>query len=205
MNEATDDSRAPGRRRDPAHTRQKLLEATRTLLLSHGTQLSLEAIASAAGVSKGGLLHHFHGKEELFLALMRAAYENFAHAVATRRDAEPERPGRLVRAYLGVTFQNLREIDNPSEYATVLCLLTTVPQVADFAREQLAEWDSALFSDGLDADVVRLVTTAADGLAISALLGRVPARPDLDRMEQHLLSLIEAAASSESGAAASPS
>lgn len=52
--------------RNSADTREKLLDAFDRLLEKHGTAgATLDAVAAAAGVSKGGLLYHFGSKAKL--------------------------------------------------------------------------------------------------------------------------------------------
>ena len=47
-------------------TRDRLLDAFETLLVSAGSRAAtLDAVAAEAQVSKGGLLYHFHSKDEL--------------------------------------------------------------------------------------------------------------------------------------------
>ncbi|MET0766646.1 MAG: TetR/AcrR family transcriptional regulator [Aeromicrobium sp.] len=47
-------------------TRDRLIDAFETLLVSAGTRsATLDAVAAEANVSKGGLLYHFHSKDEL--------------------------------------------------------------------------------------------------------------------------------------------
>ena len=57
----------PSRRRDPAVTRQRILEAARELFLATGYRsTSLDDIASAAGVTKPTVYQHFGSKRQLF-------------------------------------------------------------------------------------------------------------------------------------------
>ena len=46
----------------PELTRATLLAAARQVLRRQGATLSLDAVAREAGVSKGGLLHHYPTK-----------------------------------------------------------------------------------------------------------------------------------------------
>ncbi|MGH6957010.1 MAG: TetR/AcrR family transcriptional regulator [Caulobacteraceae bacterium] len=75
------------------------LEATRAAILGAATQLfgeagyaavSMDAIAAAAGVAKGGVYHHFESKERLFEAVFEGATERVAAEVtaATARAAD---------------------------------------------------------------------------------------------------------------------
>jgi AcrR family transcriptional regulator len=65
-------NRRPGNQRvaQGKETRADLLAAARQLFGEHGfAATSLEEIVSRAGVTKGALYHHFHGKTELFQAV----------------------------------------------------------------------------------------------------------------------------------------
>ncbi|MCD0167012.1 TetR/AcrR family transcriptional regulator, partial [Deinococcus sp. 12RED42] len=53
------------RSRQPELTRAALLAAASTVLREQGASLSLDAVARAAGVSKGGLLHHYPTRDAL--------------------------------------------------------------------------------------------------------------------------------------------
>ena len=57
-------------------TRSRLIEAAGRLFLAHGVEgVSLDAVAEAAGFSKGAVYANFTGKEDLLLAVWR---EHFA-------------------------------------------------------------------------------------------------------------------------------
>ena len=65
-------------------------------------EVTMNQIALAAHVTKGALYHHFRGKEELYLAMMRHQFaekgELFAAALATGTTCR-ERLGNLVRVF----------------------------------------------------------------------------------------------------------
>ena len=57
-------------------TRDQLIEMATRLFTEHGYEgSSIEAVLSAAGVSRGALYHHFAGKEALFEAVVDAVSE----------------------------------------------------------------------------------------------------------------------------------
>lgn len=63
--------RRAARRRDPEHTRERLLQAAFREIYRSGFQsASLDAILAAAGVTKGALYHHFGSKEALGYAVI---------------------------------------------------------------------------------------------------------------------------------------
>src|SRR5690348_12189722 len=71
------------REQSKAHTREKLLDAARTVFASRGFNgASVEEIASEAGFSTGALYSNFDGKEDLFLVLMEREIEEHAREIA---------------------------------------------------------------------------------------------------------------------------
>src|SRR6476646_3591238 len=68
-------------------TRDRLLDAVEQLLLERGAQqVTLEAVAAAAGVSKGGLLYHFKSKDALFAGMVRRLGERADQQLADAVD-----------------------------------------------------------------------------------------------------------------------
>jgi AcrR family transcriptional regulator len=67
----------PGKRAAQGRaTRGQLIEVATGLFAEHGYEgTSIEAVLSAAGVSRGALYHHFGGKEALFRAVLEALTE----------------------------------------------------------------------------------------------------------------------------------
>src|SRR5690348_2469695 len=83
------------REQSKAHTREKLLDAARTVFASSGFHgASVEEIASSAGYSTGALYSNFDGKEDLFLVLMEREIEEHSREIAeavARRSSVAER------------------------------------------------------------------------------------------------------------------
>src|SRR4051794_31566351 len=70
-------------------TRDRLIDAFETLLVTAGSRAAtLDAVAAEANVSKGGLLYHFHSKDELVDGMLQRLREQGA------TDAEKMRTAR---------------------------------------------------------------------------------------------------------------
>ncbi len=83
--------------------REKILAAAEELARVAGPgNLSLDAVAARAGVSKGGLLYHFPTKAKLLEALVEQFLASFDQALREREDASAGAPDSLVRAYLDI-------------------------------------------------------------------------------------------------------
>ncbi len=86
------------REQSKAHTRERLLDAARSVFARGGFHgASVEEIASEAGFSTGALYSNFDGKEDLFLALMEreiaAHAREIAAAVGTRASVDERARG----------------------------------------------------------------------------------------------------------------
>jgi AcrR family transcriptional regulator len=77
MSPMSDERRDAGKRVAQGRaTRGQLIEVATGLFAAHGYEgTSIEAVLTAAGVSRGALYHHFAGKEALFAAVLGAVSE----------------------------------------------------------------------------------------------------------------------------------
>lgn len=93
------------RQQQAEKTRQRLLDAAMKVAQTEGAlALTLDAVARAAGVSKGGLLHHFPGKDTLIEALLNQLFSDFEARVNDYAEQETVDTGRWLRAYVRATF-----------------------------------------------------------------------------------------------------
>jgi AcrR family transcriptional regulator len=83
MSPMTEQQGVPGKRVAQGRaTRGHLIEIATGLFTEHGYEgTSIEAVLTAAGVSRGALYHHFAGKEALFTAVLEAVSERVAMQV----------------------------------------------------------------------------------------------------------------------------
>jgi AcrR family transcriptional regulator len=84
MSFMTQQQDAPGKRAAQGRaTRGQLIEVATRLFAEHGYEgTSIEAVLSAAGVSRGALYHHFAGKEALFEAVVAAVSDQVTAELA---------------------------------------------------------------------------------------------------------------------------
>nr|WP_235886325.1 TetR/AcrR family transcriptional regulator [Paenibacillus cymbidii] len=107
-------------------------------------KLTPGAAAQAAGVSKGGLLHHFPNKDELIKAMITQAADEFdalvaAKAAGTEAAADT---GRWSRAYLEATLEESRQ---ETGLSTALALaLFANPELLAKLQSQYAGWQRHL-------------------------------------------------------------
>ncbi|MCP4005378.1 MAG: TetR/AcrR family transcriptional regulator [bacterium] len=182
MKTGSQESRKPGKPEQTTGTRARILDAAEIRLLAMGPAgLVLEAVASDAGISKGGLLYHFPSKDALVTGLTERMLDVFDAALDQLIAAEGGTPGAGTRAYLATTVRLDGEPADSSAQlmAAILAAIGRDSPQLEMVRERFEEWHQRLQSDGLDPTTAALVRLAADGLWLSALLGLPRLDPDL--------------------------
>ena len=94
------------RRENP---RADILEAAQRVVARDGsTGLSIEAVAKEAGLSKGGVLHHFPSKDALLSGFIELFAQRAAAVVRSRMEQLPQgEKARAIRAMTAVAFPHL--------------------------------------------------------------------------------------------------
>ena len=78
-----------------------MLDAAEAVVVRQGiANLTLEAVAAEAKMSKGGLLHHFPTKDRLVEGLVTRCAEQWRAGTLETYDRTAEGPGRMARALL---------------------------------------------------------------------------------------------------------
>jgi len=112
-----------GRRLRGGATRERLLDAARTLFGERGFDgTSIQAVLEASGVARGALYHHFHSKAELFDAVLETVNAQLARkadVVARATAADPLESLRAgahawLQMALDPTVQRIVLIDPPA-------------------------------------------------------------------------------------------
>ncbi len=175
--------------RSGAQTRQSILLAANRLVLEQGVEhLTLQATAREAGISKGGLLHHFPSKEALISGMIQLYLERFTRDFYASAGEESENAvGRWTRAYLEVTFRDNQQI--PRLNAGLLAAIATNPALLKPLQQGFADWVKLLGKDGIDPVTATIVRLVSDGMWLVELFGL--ASPD-EAMKRKVLKEMEA-------------
>ena len=152
-------------------TRRAILHAAgRVTKEQSANALTLDAVARAAGVSKGGLLYHFPNKEALIEGMLRQYFADFNARLAQLVEQEQDdTPGRWLRAYVKACF------DEPPADASLitagLAAVASIPQLLYIAHEEYAAWQQCAVEDGITTQTALLVMQATDGVWFSETFG----------------------------------
>ena len=88
------------RQKQPELVRDKLLAVVRDILVDQGPHaVTLDAVSNRAGVTKGGLQHHFHSKQDLLSALCDQLFKEFDERYHLALSIEPDSPCLHTRVF----------------------------------------------------------------------------------------------------------
>lgn len=155
----------------------RLITAAEAVVARQGiANLTLDAVAAEAGVSKGGLLHHFPSKDRLIEAMVTRTAANWRRCFTEAYQRETAGPGRLARALLTHCLSDAKCWTEELRRSTsaVFAALAQNPSLIQPMREVYADLHRLIAEDGLPPGVGETVAAALDGLWLDWVLGFVP-------------------------------
>ncbi|ATI11115.1 MULTISPECIES: TetR/AcrR family transcriptional regulator [Acetobacter] len=160
------------RTNNPESVKSNLLDAAAEILIHESAQkLTLNLVAQKAGVSKGGLLHHFPSKEKLLDGLFHRELNLFRDEIQAAMEKDPVETGRAARAYIG-----LGNASNPQDKSYIILrqLLSIMLSDNTLSQEWTRIYWQTIKSTGLfeeSSPLMILCCLAADGLSLWEILG----------------------------------
>ncbi|MFF2019932.1 TetR/AcrR family transcriptional regulator [Paenibacillus sp. NPDC058177] len=150
--------------------RKSILLAASLVVKNNGVEkLTLEAVAREAGVSKGGLLHHFPNKEALIKSMVEELTNDFFINVEEKVTSASVEAGKFSRAYIACVDNDTK---GGKEMSTALnAALFTNPTILKKFQEDFSVWQKNIENDGIDPVRSTIIRLAADGLWFSEMYG----------------------------------
>ncbi|MEQ8672621.1 MAG: TetR/AcrR family transcriptional regulator [Aggregatilineales bacterium] len=152
-------------------------------------QFTLEAVAAAAGVSKGGLLYHFPNKEALIEGMIDIYLNDFEAELEQIRTGLPEdQHGRWLCAYVIASFEDV--IDS-SLVSAALAAIANQPELLQRLGKRYDLWLAHAIDDGVSPMTATLVMLATDGMWYTQTFGlNTTERVGSTQIRDYLLRLI---------------
>lgn len=156
------------RKKQPEQVRRRLLDCAAALAVETGlSALTIQAVAHAADVTKGGLFHHFSSKEKLIEGVFNDLLETLDAEIDDLLARDPVAHGRFTRAYVESALR-LMESKVPSPWGALSISMMTDPAL----RRLWSDWFRARLvrHAATDADpALEIVRYAADGIWLADL------------------------------------
>lgn len=162
--------------RASSNTRQRILEAAKTLLSLHGLEsTTIDDLITAAGVTKGAFYHYFTSKEHLCEAIIEEAHSEYQQLAASI----PPDLGPLEQ--LKAMLENLARLNRSGEWVNCRLMLRLLSEPhsesPEIAHKLIVfwEWYKGFFQD--------LITQCR-------LAGQLSSHSDPQRQSQFLLAML---------------
>ncbi|MDZ4672179.1 MAG: TetR/AcrR family transcriptional regulator [Phototrophicales bacterium] len=163
-----------------------LVAANRVIQKDGVSKLTLEAVASEAKVSKGGLLYHFPNKNALITGMIDYFLGNFEGILDQSKTDDPR---EWLRGYVRSTFDMTNS--QLADSRALIAAVANQPELLDRVREKYIDWQ-ARAEASIDPALATIIRLAADGLWFTELLGISTISDALyPAVERALLALID--------------
>lgn len=147
-----------------------ILHAAARVVKEHGIfNLTMEAAAKEAGISKGGLLYHYPSKEALVKGMVEHLAENYTGKIRDNAQNEKGNVGNWTRAFLHVTFNQTYQYKEMN--AGLLAAKAVKPELLLPIKDAYTEWQQNIENDDIDPITATIIRLAADGIWLSELFG----------------------------------
>lgn len=156
--------------------RDRILEAAERVITEVGAaRLTLDGVAQAAGVSKGGLLYHFPSKESLVGALAQRYVETWDECMVVAKTTVGEgKASDLKSCIVGVLGADPR---SKAMGAVLLAAAANDLGLLEVIRARIAEYTAEIEATSADFARAAIVSLAVDGLKMRESLRISPFTP----------------------------
>jgi AcrR family transcriptional regulator len=177
-----------------ASSRQKLLDAAVDIISRQGVQeLTIDAVAAAAGVTKGGLIYHFKTKDELLGALVERMVDELDQRFQERAAGLGNTFGALLTALVDEAF-DMSDSDRVLQ-ANLLAAASSYPHLMPPVQAMFARIYERCAEDEGKAGQALVLAAAMDGFVLLDLLNLHRFKPEQRQaMRQTMLAMVRSLA-----------
>ncbi|MBS7790915.1 TetR/AcrR family transcriptional regulator [Roseococcus sp. SDR] len=150
--------------RRPSINRDQVLALAERIVAERGAAaLTIEAVAQAAGISKGGVQSCFGTKEAMIGAMLDRWFQDYAIGLAAELDGQESLAAHMA-AHLALSLDATD--DSPARGAALLAALLQHPEQLHAVRAWYAERFAGLFEAGAAGRALRLALLAIEGAVL---------------------------------------
>jgi|688.fasta_scaffold78260_2 AcrR family transcriptional regulator len=156
--------------KESTNLKKTILNACIELIINDGLQkFSLNEVAKKAGVSKGGLLHHYPSKEELIKAIVRENFDTYLDSILRQIKSIKPHPGRTPSIYLQSTEEAISENEEKLVSAILVASVYDKNLMKPF-QEFYAQIDTCIQEDGGNTMKSKMIIISIDAIWINQML-----------------------------------
>lgn len=153
-------------RKSRSDARERILEAALAVADRVGAaHLTLDAVATEAGVSKGGLLYHFASKDLLLKGVVEHHMAQHQSDLEIAEAMFPATPGGYLQAFVHAQRKGMEaKLHGPKATQSFIAAAVNTPELMDPPRQHAAVHAERLRRLGPDFIDALVLTLAFDGL-----------------------------------------
>lgn len=152
------------------NTRQSILDHASRLSVAQGEVPSLNTLATAAGISKGGLIHHFPSRDSLLTAL---AEQGIAEVDKALEQAVVR--GDVLHTWLELSLPDQHGVALFQSLAAIFFAgRSDRTAIQELVSEANRRWEILLEHEIGSATAARVARLLGDGLLLGAISGTIP-------------------------------
>ncbi|UVH57754.1 TetR/AcrR family transcriptional regulator [Variovorax paradoxus] len=149
--------------------KQRLIDVASEIVSARGVQeLTLEAVAAAAGVTKGGLIYHFKTRDELLAAVVQAILDEWDQRSRVKAAQAGSSSGALLRALIDDTFD--MEPREKQLISNLLAAASSYPHLLGPVRDFYSRLYGDFAKSGSRSGTALVIAAALDGMSVMELL-----------------------------------
>ena len=158
--------------RKPTIDRDQVLSAAEAIVASKGAAaLTVDAVAKASGISKGGVQSCFGNKEAMISAMLERWLRSYDEQAESLSGSNPT-PMKRIKAHVSITFAE--DQANQERSASLLAALLHSPDHLQTTRDWYERLMVGLGEQTPEASKLRLVLLATEGAIYLRYLGLMP-------------------------------
>ncbi|AWF80847.1 hypothetical protein BTJ40_08545 [Microbulbifer sp. A4B17] len=147
-------------------------------------KLTLDAVATQCGLSKGGLIHHFRTKQSLLKAMLEAAISREDGTVSSFVSSGDS----LLVSRLKSIFELMD--DDEGLPRSLIAAVAEDPMLLGPVKDKEEQWRRDICDAYRDPEMAELLILAAQGMFLGRVLGVVNSEdPIIERLQGRLLAL----------------
>lgn len=156
-----------------ANSYDVIIDAAETVVIESGaSHLTLDAVASKANISKGGLLHHFPTKKALLEAMVKRRIARREAALQRVCEGLPDGPSKKVKGFVLSTLYRDKEYDRLG--AALFAAVAHDPRLNEPVRETVKKMFMEFETSGMKPERAAIIALAADALWLQEMLSVSP-------------------------------
>lgn len=172
-------------------SREQIMDAAEQIVLEEGaSHMTMDAVATKAGVSKGGLIYHFPSQRDLLQAMLKRFIDQVEARLSDARARLPASPVREIKAYILAWFTLGSRYRRSA--SALLATITREPGLLETVRKKHVEILNKIIEAAPNPERATILSLATEGMWMSELLDISPlAHNDRGRIKRALLRLAD--------------